>query len=232
MLADSVQAIRFVAERLGSLCDRVVFLGGATVSLLVTEPGDESPRPTRDVDVVVEVASRMDYLGKLSRELVNRGFRNVLEGGVICRWAADDVTVDIMPTDGSILNFRNQWYPAVVSGADHYQFADGGPAIRLVSPACFLATKLDAFADRGRGDFVLSHDLEDVLSVVKGRPTIVEDVQSASRDVRDYIAREFTTLLANEAFVESLSGQLRGDSMNQQRLPVLRNRLDQISSIR
>jgi hypothetical protein len=29
MLLDSVQAIRFVAERLDSLADRVVFLGGA-----------------------------------------------------------------------------------------------------------------------------------------------------------------------------------------------------------
>jgi len=50
-------------------------------------------------------------------------------------------------------------------------------------PACFLATKLEAFADRGRGDF-LGHDLEDVIAVIDGRPSIEKEVESASPEIR------------------------------------------------
>jgi len=55
MLLDGVQAIRLVAERLDSLAERVVFLGGATLGLFITEPGAAPPRPTKDVDLIVEI---------------------------------------------------------------------------------------------------------------------------------------------------------------------------------
>jgi len=47
-----------VAKRLGPLCERVVFVGGATLELLVSDPGAAPIRPTDDVDVVVRAGSR------------------------------------------------------------------------------------------------------------------------------------------------------------------------------
>ena len=227
MLLDSVQAIRFVAERLDSLNERMVFLGGATLGLLITEPGAAPPRPTRDVDLVVEI-TMLEYLDNSFRsQLLNRGFREVPDEGVICRWAIDETKVDIMPIAPGILGFSNRWYPTAVAQAQRYQFP-GGPNIRLISPACFLATKLEAFVNRGRGDF-LSHDLEDIIAVVDGRLTIEEEVESATPEIRDYLGREIARLLTSEAFVESLPGQLRGDSASQTRLPVLRARLHRIA---
>lgn len=46
------------AAALGPLLDEVVFVGGATVTLWITDPAAPTPRPTKDVDVVVEVVSR------------------------------------------------------------------------------------------------------------------------------------------------------------------------------
>jgi predicted nucleotidyltransferase len=228
MLLDSVQAIRFVAERLDTLTERMVFLGGATLGLFVTEPGAAPPRATKDVDLVVEI-TMPEYLDNSFRsELLNRGFREVTDEGVLCRWEIEGTRVDIMPTEPGIFGFSNRWYPAAVAEAQSYQFP-GGPNIRLISPACFLATKLEAFADRGRGDFLASHDFEDIIAVIDGRPAIEKEVESASPEIRDFLAREFARLLTNEAFVESLPGHLRGDSAGQARLPGLKARLESLA---
>jgi predicted nucleotidyltransferase len=227
MLLDSVQAIRLVAERLDSLAERVVFLGGATLGLFITGPGAAPPRPTKDVDLIVEI-TMPEYLGNSFRfQLLSRGFREVTDERVICRWEIEGTKVDIMPATAEIFGFSNSWYPTAVAQAQRYQLADG-PNIRLISPPCFLATKLEAFANRGQGDF-LSHDLEDVISVIDGRPTIEKEIESATPEIREFLARELARLLASQAFLESLHGQLRGDSAGQARLPGLIARLHRIA---
>jgi predicted nucleotidyltransferase len=227
MLLDSVQAIRFVAERLDTLTERMVFLGGATLGLFVTEPGAPPPRSTKDVDLIVEVTMR-EYLDNSFRsQLLNRGFREVTDEAVLCRWEIEGTKVDIMPAASDVRGSSNRWYPAAVAQAQRYRFP-GGPNIRLISPACFLATKLEAFANRGRGDF-LSPDMDDVIAVIDGHPAIEKEVESASPEIRDFLTREFARLLTNEAFVESLPGHLQGDSAGQARLPGLKARLYRLS---
>jgi hypothetical protein len=206
----------------------MVFLGGATLGLLVTAPGAAPPRPTRDVDLVVEI-TMLDYLDNSFRsQLLHRGFREVLDEGVICRWAVEETRVDIMPTTPGILGFSNRWYPAAVAEAQRYQLP-GGPNIRLISPACFLATKLDAFANRGKGDYLASHDLDDIVSVIDGRSTIEQDIASASSEVREFLASAFVRYLASESFVESLPGHLEGNQSSQARLPRLMARIGRIA---
>ena len=46
-----------VANRLGPLRERVVFVGGMIRGLLVTDPAATPPRPTDDVDLIVDVPS-------------------------------------------------------------------------------------------------------------------------------------------------------------------------------
>jgi hypothetical protein len=169
-----------------------------------------------------------EYLDNSFRsQLLSRGFREVTDERVICRWEIEGTKVDIMPATAEIFGFSNKWYPTAVAQAQRYQLADG-PSIRLISPSCFLATKLEAFANRGQGDF-LSHDLEDVIAVIDGRPTMEKEIESAMPEIRDFLSREIARLLTNEAFVESLPGQLRGDSAGQARLPGLIARLHRIA---
>jgi hypothetical protein len=51
-----------------------------------------------------------------------------------------------------------------------------------------VATKLEAFRGRSGGDVFASHDLEDIVAVVDGRPEIVEEIAAAAADVRAYVA--------------------------------------------
>ncbi len=50
-----VDIVSHVAGRLGPMRGDVVFLGGAAAALLVTDPHAPRPRPTKDIDVIVEV---------------------------------------------------------------------------------------------------------------------------------------------------------------------------------
>ena len=54
----STELLEAAAAALDDLLPEVVFVGAATVELWITDPGAPPARPTNDVDVVVEVASR------------------------------------------------------------------------------------------------------------------------------------------------------------------------------
>jgi hypothetical protein len=56
-------------------------------------------------------------------------------------------------------------------------------SIKLVTPTCFLATKIEAFEGRGNSDYWASHDLEDIIMLFDGRPEIVQEVQSADMSI-------------------------------------------------
>ena len=94
----------------------------------------------------------------------------------------------------------------------------------------FVATKLEAFSDRGHGDYLASHDLEDIVTVVDGRPELVDEVRSGPSEVRDYVRDRLGLLLADEGFVTALPGHLPGDAGSQARLPLLLERLRSLGS--
>jgi len=216
--------LRTVAEQLGDLRPELVFLGGATLELLITDSGATAPRPTKDVDVIVELGSYADYV-HLQERLRERGFQeDSSEGAPLCRWVTQGIKVDVMPTREEILGFTNRWYAAAMRDATE---ADLGHdvTIRLISAPCFVATKLEAFRGRGDDDYVLSHDLEDVIAVVDGRAELGDEIRSAAPELRDYLTETISTLLGTEAFREALPGYLPGDSASQARLPLLLDRL-------
>ena len=104
-----------------------------------------------------------------------------------------------------------------------------GRRINLIAAPAFVATKLEAFKGRGNNDFLMSHDLEDIVTVVDGRQILAEEVRQAPQELREYLATEFGSLIANPAFLDALSGHLPGDSASQARLPTLINRLAELT---
>jgi hypothetical protein len=152
-----------VAKRLGRLRERAAFVGGATLELLITDAGAGPVRPTDDVDVVLPVRTRREFLEDVSDALRRAGFKHDLrDDAPICRWIVEGVTVDVMPTDESILGFANRWYEA---GLRHAQRVELEPRleVRIFAGPYFLATKIEAFKDRGRGDFLRSIALRDTF---------------------------------------------------------------------
>jgi hypothetical protein len=80
---------------------------------------------------------------------------------------------------------------------------------------------------RGRNDFRMSHDLEDTVTVVDGRPEITEEVHRAPAELQKYLGDEFRALLSNRDFLEAAPGHLLPDAASQQRLGLVMNRMQQ-----
>ena len=137
--------------------------------------------------------------------------------------------IDIMPTRGRILGFSCEWYQVAYDSALPCQLPDG-TTIRLVTPACFLATKLAAFNDRGRHDPHASHDLEDLIAVIDGRREIVTDLAAAPPDLLAYVADRLSLLLARPAASTLIAAHLMPDSASQDRLPIVVDRIRGIIS--
>jgi len=230
----STDLLERAAGALGPLVGDVVFVGGATLGLWITDAGAAPIRPTLDVDAVVEIASRAE-LHEFDAALRARDFREDRESGVICRWKhgdpGDELTLDVMPTDAALLGFSNAWQAEAYRQAVR-RVLSAGTEVRVAPPAHLIATKLEAFSGRGSGDYLLSHDLEDVIALVDGRATIVDEIVAADRGVRDYLAANVGSLLAEPRFLDAISGHLRPDAASQARRQlVVLPRLAQIAGL-
>jgi hypothetical protein len=71
----NIRMITAVARRLGNLREKVVLVGGCTIGLFITDPAMPEIRVTKDVDVIIDIASRVEYYN-LEAELRNKGFRS------------------------------------------------------------------------------------------------------------------------------------------------------------
>ena len=225
-----IEMIELVANRLGDLINDVAFVGGIAASLLVTDPAAPDVRSTKDVDVIIRVVSRSDYY-RLEENLTALGFKRCIGDDLpICRWLVDDVEVDVMPTEASILGFSNQWYEEALKKAETH-ILPGGIPIRLVTAPYFLATKIEAFRDRGHNDYLASEDLEDIIVVIDGREVLLAEVGNAPDDLKSYLAGAFREFLKNKDFVEAIPGHLYPDAASQARLDLVLEKMKQISRL-
>jgi predicted nucleotidyltransferase len=212
-----------VAQALGDLRESLVFVGGCATGLLVTTIRAQMLRPTDDVDMVAQAATAREY-HKAEQQLQARGFvHDISADAPICRWRYRDIVVDLMPSEDGVLGFHNRWYPLAVQSAQTVML-DDGISICLIAAPVFVATKLEAFQGRGKSDFLMSHDLEDIITVVDGRASLAQEARQFPVELREYLASNFRALLASSDFLEALAGHLPGDAASQARLPALLER--------
>lgn len=213
-----------MAQALGPLCERVVFVGGCATGLLLPVPNLLDVRPTEDVDGIVEVATLAGYHA-LAEELHQQGFRQTMEDNTPpFRWFWQRMQLDLVPLDEKVLGFANRWYRAGFDAAVQTEVAPG-LVLRHLSAPYFLATKFEAFNDRGRNDVYTSHDLEDILTLVEGRTELEQELSTAAADVREHVMDCMAKLLANPDFNNALAGLLSQPD----REPLVRARLQQLT---
>lgn len=226
-----VEMILAVAKSLGELRQDVAFLGGAVVGLLVTDPGAREPRPTQDVDVVVEVGSMIEY-NQLEERLRSLGFENVIEGP-ICRFRYSELILDVMPTLEEVLGFGNDWYAAALENAEWTDLGEGVTG-RVITAPYFLATKFAAFESPTRAgyrDYVASQDFEDIVTVVDGRPSIVDEVRSAESRLRAFVNGRIEEHAKSPYFEEGIAAHLDIDSASQKRVSIVAGRLKSLAQL-
>ena len=226
----NVQSVELVAHALGDLCDELILVGGCAASLLIDAPTAPPPRVTYDVDLLAVVTALRSYHA-LEEKFAQRGFtQDMSPDAPICRWRYREIEVDLMPTDAGILGFASRWYRAVVANADRVALPSG-MRIRLIPAPHFLATKFEAFADRGNADVLGSHDLEDIINVIDGRPELPKEIALVSAELRAYLAERCTALLATPHFDNYLPGLLIQDDTTADRVALVMARLESIAAL-
>jgi len=224
----NVEMLVRAARALGDVRDEVVFVGGAVVDLFITDPAAPRPRFTEDVDVVVEVTTHSAWSG-LGERLRALGFReDQREGAPLCRWLIGDLAVDVMPVIERVLGFSNRWYRMARAQSEEQELP-GGVRIRVALAPLFLATKMEAFRSRGSGDFVASHDIEDIIAVIDGRPSLADEAKLAPAQLRRFLRTTITRWLKDTRFLDAVPGHLPGDIASQARVPVVHERLRSIA---
>ena len=213
-----------IAQALGDLCESLVLVGGCATGLLLTAQRAQAIRATQDVDVVVHAISIADYHA-MERALESRGFKHDLSPEApICRWVWNGVMLDVMPSEPGILGFHNRWYPLAIKTASRVKLPNGWE-IPVITAPLFVATKFEAFHGRGNNDYLASHDLEDLITVIDGRQELIVEIQNSDHELRRYLAAEIKKLLEKSDFQLALPGHFPGDAASQARLPELLRRM-------
>lgn len=205
--------IEIIAKSLKHLLKDVVFVGGAVVNLYSTDEGAAEIRQTDDIDCVVETVRRSDY-NKFENEIRKLGFKNdISEKAPICRYVFDGIKVDFMPTEGKILGFKNKWYKDGYSKSVTYKFKDT-IEIKIFSPVYFLASKLDAFWDRGRKDMRFSTDFEDIVFLLNSRKELLNELKNSDAEVLTFIKDKFKYFISHTYIDEGIISVLPYGSGN------------------
>lgn len=205
----NITRIKAVNNALGELKDKVVFVGGATVSLYPERQFFEA-RVTDDIDVIVEI---INYQGRteLEEKLRALGFAHDIESAVVCRYKINGIIVDIMPTDDPSIGFSTKWYPEGFRHAIDYAI-DEDNLVKILSAPYFIATKLEAFKDRGEGDGRTSQDFEDIIFVLENRNSVWEEMENTESVLRYYLKAEFKSLLNNPYIFEWIDSNVERGS--------------------
>jgi len=147
----------------------------------------------------------------------------VAEGVPVCAWTIEGIRLDVMPTTEEVLGFSNEWYVGGVNNAVWSELE--GVRFQMFSAPYFIASKIEAFRDRGRNDFRASHDVEDIVAVIDGRESVVDDVMSSPASVREYIKAQLEQLLQYSRFIEAL----RGHVLESGRAEIVQERMERIN---
>jgi len=216
----SIEQIKAVAIYLAELREQVVFIGGATTALLVDSVAAFGVRQTEDIDCVIDINLRSDYV-QFEGQMRQLGFQHdPTYGAPICRWTMPHLNsrliVDVMPADEKILGFSNRWYNETIKTAWQLEL-DAGLFIRVVHPVYFLGTKFEAWLGRGKND-IYAHDLEDIFYVLEHRTGIEQTIFDAPPAIKTYLAEQCKILLAHPGLDNSLPGLVDSVALVKSRL--------------
>jgi hypothetical protein len=221
-------AVRKIAQALGALNEKAVYVGGAIVSFYIDDPSAEDVRPTKDIDISMEIAS-LSKLEQIREELNRKGFYQSSEDNVICRFRYEDIKVDVMSTKAVGWAPANPWFEP---GYQHLiSFAMDDVEIRCLSLPYYLATKFTAFYDRGISDPRTSHDFEDIVYLLNYTTDWLTQIITSDDEVKQYLIKCFSDILMDSAKQEAILGNLFHEEQDY-RFSKIINQLRQVCHVR
>jgi hypothetical protein len=204
--------IRQVARALGPWADEVALFGAGAPACY--DLGTVDVRPTEDVDLLVPGGySRWQTI---CEQLRSDGFREMPDVNVH-RMAKGELQVDVVrveqPLDEEALETR---------------IAADGTNLRVIRPIYFLALKFDAYRDPRREDSrdaIASKDLDDIITVIRGLPGLIDEVAQSGEAVHRSVRRDLIQLAERPDALDVLRAHIEPDEASQRQAEPLLQRL-------
>lgn len=221
------EAVNTVAEGLSHLRDKVIFVGGATIGLYIDDSAADELRPTEDIDLTINMGDTYVEEVYMEQQLINLGFSPDASGPSIVRYNFKSIAVDIIPVNYSTRGMSNRWYALGYNDAQFIQLSNG-IEIKILSAPFFLATKFEAFNDRGNGtDYYASHDFEDIIYFIDNRTTVVQEILESPDIVKNFLKEEIEKILSHPNSEEIISMHLNAQIQGERYL-MIKEKLDEI----
>lgn len=219
----NIAVVAEVAEALKDIKQDMVFVGGAVVSLYTDDPAADEIRPTQDIDMTLNIIN-LSHWEKVQTQLGALGFHPDPFGHAICSYKYKDIPVDIMATEDGPLGPANRWYKIGFENLWTAKAKDQN--IKILSAPCYLATKFEAFNDRG-SDYRISHDIEDIIYVLDNRIGIVEEIENDDTRIANFLKKQLQNITNKGLLQEVLMAHIH-PLMLDERLPIVEEKITQI----
>ncbi len=219
----NIAVVAEVAEALQHIKDQMVFVGGAVVSLYTDDPAADEIRPTQDIDMTLNIVN-LSHWEKVQEQLGALGFYPDPFGHSICSYKYKDIPVDIMASEEGPLGPANRWYKMGFENLWTAKAKD--QEIKILSAPCYLATKFEAFNDRG-SDYRTSHDIEDIIYIVDNRVGIVEEIRKDDYRIANFIKEQLQKIINKGMMHEILMAHIH-PLMLEERMPIAEEKINQI----
>lgn len=213
MSRNNNERLQMIAEGMQDLNERLVYVGGALAGSYASDPAALEPRPTTDVDCVVNSANYAEHAA-FEEQLRKQHFQNDTESEppVICRWVYNGELVDVMSYEEKSLSFGNRWYRPGFEHREQYQLSSGKKIYRLPAPY-YIATKIDALLSRGGNDWRGAKDFEDIIYVLNYCTDFMTRFRATETDVQQYLSEQFAQMLQRPNLNEEIECAISADEV-------------------
>jgi len=220
----NIATVAEVAGALKEIKEQMVFVGGAVVSLYTDDQAADENRPTKDIDLTLNVLN-MGHWANLQEQLANIGFYPDPFGHSICSYKYKNIPVDIRSADDGPLGPSNRWYREGFKNL--WTVSAKEQEIQILSAPCYLATKFEAFNSRGK-DYRTGHDIEDIITILDNRTSIVQEVRQAQENILDFLKEQFGLIINKGLLDEVLLAHIH-PLMQAERMELVKEKLEQIT---
>lgn len=196
--AVNLKVVEKVATSLQELNNEVIYVGGAIVSLYATDEAAEQPRPTKDIDISVQI-STYAQMDEFRERLALKNIFPASSEHIMYRYSFEDILIDFIPFEETPLGPTNSWLKPGFEKA--YPVIIGKQEIKILPVSLFLATKWEAYKSRG-SDPRTSHDFEDIIYILDNNPELIEDIRNANIDVQKFLKEMSLEILSHRSLNE------------------------------
>lgn len=189
----NIVRLQKIADAMQNLNERLVYVGGIVTGLYATAPSATAPRPSDDVDCVVNTTSYREHAAFEDLLRANHFQHDKTPDAPICRWIFNGEKVDVIPMGEKALLFGNPWYMPGYQKRKTYTLPSG-IIIHILSVTYYIASKINALLLRGGDDWRGAKDFEDIVYVLNYCTDVIDNFKTEDTDVRSFVSKQFAAM--------------------------------------